>query len=159
MQKIMSLTLAVLFVSILSGCAMVGEIFNPYKSEFSCPLSEKGKCVDLKQAYKESVAKKPGDISNELILDKKKEKTVANPGEHTAGPPLSENLYQESVYKKLSNLIEQPVTPMVVPPKVMRALLLPYKGEGNELYFYRYVYFFADDAKWVLSESGIRGEE
>jgi conjugal transfer pilus assembly protein TraV len=32
----------------------------------------------------------------------------------------------------------------------MRVLLLPYKGEGGELFMPRYVYFMADDPRWIM---------
>jgi len=35
----------------------------------------------------------------------------------------------------------------------MRVLLLPYKGEGNELFMLRHVYFFVDEPRWVLGDS------
>ena len=60
-----------------------------------------------------------------------------------------EKAYQESVYKKLSGLLEEPKTPVIAPPKVMRVLLLPYKNE-KDLYMYRYAYFVVDDFRWVL---------
>ena len=59
-------------------------------------------------------------------------------------------LYQEEVYRKLTGLLREPVTPLVAPPRIMRVLLLPYKGEGGELFMPRYVYFMADDPRWIL---------
>jgi conjugal transfer pilus assembly protein TraV len=47
---------------------------------------------------------------------------------------------------------------VVVPPQVMRVLILPYTGDERELYMYRYVYMFVDEPRWLLknplSESG-----
>jgi conjugal transfer pilus assembly protein TraV len=64
-------------------------------------------------------------------------------------PTNGEKAYQEGVYKKLAGLLEEPKTPLIAPPKVMRVLLLPYKND-RDLYMYRYAYFVVDDFRWVL---------
>ena len=53
------------------------------------------------------------------------------------------------MYKKLAGLLDEPKTPLIAPPKVMRVLLLPYKND-RDLYMYRYAYFVVDDFRWVL---------
>lgn len=127
----------------LSGCS----ILNPYKSEFTCPQKENGKCVGVEKAYDES-------------LTKGKEKSEdSSPARKTSAPEKasgegsgrkSELLYQEEVYRKLAGLLREPVTPLVAPPRVMRVLLLPYKGEGGELFMPRYVYFMAENPQWIM---------
>jgi conjugal transfer pilus assembly protein TraV len=62
------------------------------------------------------------------------------------------NDYQEALYKELAGLLKEPLTPIVAPPKVMRVLLLPYKGDSNELYMLRYIYFFVEEPKWILGD-------
>ncbi len=124
MQKIIFI-LCILFV--LSGCG----IFNPYKSNFQCPDTYKGKCVSTIKAYKESVE---GSLLPEA-----------------SGTGGLEYNYRTGLYNKLASLIEKPETPMVLPPKVMRTLILSYTGSGNELYGFRYVYFFATEPEWIIS--------
>jgi conjugal transfer pilus assembly protein TraV len=41
---------------------------------------------------------------------------------------------------------------MLQPPKILRVLLLPYKGEDNELFMTRYVYVKIEDSKWILTD-------
>ena len=41
---------------------------------------------------------------------------------------------------------------MLNPPKILRVLLLPYKGENNELFMTRYVYLEIEPSQWVLTE-------
>ena len=125
--------LAVLAIALLSGCNTVGNTINPYKSNFNCPYKESGRCISMTGAYDESRAEKgqPTDPAKGLIA--------------TNG----EKAYQEGVYKKLAGLLEEPKTPLIAPPKVMRVLLLPYKNE-RDLYMYRYAYFVVDDFRWVL---------
>lgn len=118
----------IFFVGIIfSGCS----IFNPYKSEFTCPDTYKGKCVSAVTAYNESIGNSP-NLSPELHSD------------------LEYN-YRTSLYNKLASMIHKPATPIALPPKVMRTLILSYTGSDNDLYSYRYVYFFATEPKWIFS--------
>ena len=112
---------------ILSGCGT----FNPYRSEFQCPDTYKGKCVSTAKAYAESI----------------------EGSDNTSSKPLDdlEYGYRAGLYSKLASLIEKPATPVVLPSKVMRTLILSYTGSGNELYGYRYVYFFATEPQWIIS--------
>ena len=71
------------------------------------------------------------------------------PGQGGGLPTNGEKAYQEGVYKKLAGLLDEPKTPLIAPPKVMRVLLLPYKND-KDLYMYRYAYFVVDDFRWVL---------
>ena len=41
----------------------------------------------------------------------------------------------------------------------MRVLLLPYTGQENEFYMMRYVYFFVDNARWILGDSVTSNDE
>ncbi len=126
--------LAVLAIALLSGCSTVGNTINPYKSSFNCPYKESGRCISMTGAYEESrqALVQPTDQAKAATL-----------------PMSGEKAYQESVYKKLSGLLEEPKTPVIAPPKVMRVLLLPYKND-KDLYMYRYAYFVVDDFRWVL---------
>ena len=126
--------LAVLSIALLASCNTVGNTINPYKSNFNCPYKESGKCISMTGAYDES------------------RQELAQPtatGKASITPTNGEKAYQEGVYKKLSGLLDEPKTPLIAPPKVMRVLLLPYKNE-RDLYMYRYAYFVVDDFRWVL---------
>ena len=135
-----------------SGCS---AIVSPYNSEFQCPDTDKGKCVSVQTAYKESVDnplvkadpdKKP---PCETCGDKEVHQPETIPG--VSGPKDTKYQYQDVLYRKLASLIRQPSTPVVVPPDVVRVLILSYTGSDNELFSYRYVYFFATDPKWIIS--------
>jgi conjugal transfer pilus assembly protein TraV len=121
---------AVLLVALLAACSTVGNTINPYKSNFNCPYKESGKCISMTGAYDES--RQQMDPAKAAIL-----------------PTNGEKAYQEGVYKKLAGLLDEPKTPLIAPPKVMRVLLLPYKND-RDLYMYRYAYFVVDDFRWVL---------
>ena len=126
--------LAVLPIALLAACSTVGDTINPYKSNFDCPYKESGKCISMTGAYEESRLEKtqPTDPAKGAVL-----------------PTNGEKAYQEGVYKKLAGLLDEPKTPLIAPPKVMRVLLLPYKND-RDLYMYRYAYFVVDDFRWVL---------
>ena len=134
-----------------SGCA---SLVSPYSTTFQCPDGDKGKCVSVKTAYKESVEENP------LVRDESSceecEKDKGKKEEPPAPPPIPVKQgqkadYQDAMYRKLSTLIGQPTPPIVAPPQVMRVLILSYTGSENEMFGYRYVYFFATDPKWIFS--------
>jgi conjugal transfer pilus assembly protein TraV len=137
----MSLVGSLLVVCLLfSGCAWMGEAVNPYKSSFNCPLGDNGKCINMTDAYKES-------LQPENALQPSRTVTAG------AQQTRPETMYQASLYKKLTGLLDEPTTPVVAPPKVMRVLLLPYRGGDRELYLYRYVFFVVDDYTWTLGDN------
>lgn len=132
-------------VMALIGCA---SVMNPYESKFNCPETDKGKCIPISAAYDESVngKKKNGNLFEQGEAGKP-------PSEGWVEPtPYGKDMYQEALYEELSGLIKDPRTPMVRPPKVLRVLLLPYTGEGNELYMKRFVYLIVDGPEWILKD-------
>ncbi len=139
--------MAVLIATMGAGCSTVGEAINPYGSSFNCKMTENGKCITMTGAYRESLL--PGRPK-----DDKKQKSRGNDIRDTQETQVT---YQDSLYRKLSGLLEEPETPMIAPPKVMRVLLLPYKGTDKELFMYRYAYFLVDDYSWVLGDNIVTG--
>jgi conjugal transfer pilus assembly protein TraV len=138
------LGLLIFLTIFLIGCA---SVFNPYESDFQCPETDKGKCVSVQDAYGESMQK---NLSKENKDELKNEKTKK--GDVSASQGKKNNDYQEALYRELAGLLKEPITPVVAPPKVMRVLLLPYKGDSNELYMLRYIYFFVEEPKWILGD-------
>ncbi len=124
--------------ALAAGCSLL----NPYQGEFPCPQAEKGKCQPLKAAYEDSLKKCPGGNCGN---------TAAAAG-RTMKEGIAEAAYQQEVFATLRGLLEKPRAPMTVPPKVMRVLLLPYRGDANELYMARYLYFFSEDPRWIMGE-------
>jgi len=135
-----------LVATLVAGCSTVGEAINPYSSSFNCKMTESGKCITMTGAYKQSL--QPKDSKDDR---KWKEKA--------GDPDTLQATYQGSLYKKLSGLLEEPETPVIAPPKVMRVLLLPYKGTDKELFMYRYAYFVVDDYSWVLGDTITIGDK
>lgn len=137
----------------LTGCA---GVMNPYSSDFNCPKTYNGTCVSVSDAYHESLHAEvhQGDNGNDQALcdgcssEKEREEQSTYPVDETT----QEHQYYEALYEELTGLIKEPVTPLIAPPKAMRVLFLPYKGNSDELYMYRYIYFFVDRQTWILGD-------
>ncbi len=134
MKPVLISLLILLFVS---GCAGVKDVVNPYEEDFRCRTrDEAGSCLDTAAAYQE--ARLP----------------VSPEGEPIATDAQVEA--QNSRYRVLAELLEEPETPLLQPPKVLRVLLLPYRGEDNELFMTRYAFLEVERAQWVLTEMSER---
>ncbi len=125
-----------------------GCFLNPYSSEFKCPKTESGQCVSVSDAYEESLKAASAPDRPDRVKN--------------GGPVQDKEVYKRGLFRKLAGLIKEPSTPLVVPPTVMRGLVLTYIGDENELYSYQYVYFFVDDPSWIFGDylnSGIEGDQ
>lgn len=148
----------VVLTAFFMGCA---SVLNPYESDFDCPETDRGKCVSVRGAYGESIEKNSDTDSAKDAADAaQQEKEAGKESDKSGTEERNINDYHASRYRELSGLLQEPVTPLVAPPKVMRVLLLPYTGDANELYMMRYVYFFVEGPKWILGNypSGGRNE-
>jgi conjugal transfer pilus assembly protein TraV len=162
-----------LLLFVITGCSVI----NPYEENFRCRTrDDAGKCIDTPSAYNE--ARNPRDLSTATCVNSKGE-AVPCPGvqrdtsncvnQNGDSIPCSSNdsikvvvqplqvhpnklSAQNSRYKALAELLDEPDKPMLEPPKVMRVLLLPYKGEGDELFMTRFVYLKLKDSQWVLTD-------
>lgn len=127
------LCICLLALTLVSGCASVKDAVNPYEENFKCRAKDsEGKCVDTPSAYKE--ARLPDNQNT------------------NSSTSTSQIEAQDSRYKTLVDLLEAPETPVLNPPRILRVLLLPYKGENNELFMTRYAYLEIEPAQWVLTE-------
>ena len=125
--------ICLLVLNLVSGCASVKDAVNPYEENFKCRAKDsEGKCVDTPSAYKE--ARLPDNQGTDSSIS------------------TSRIEAQNSRYKTLVDLLEAPETPVLNPPRILRVLLLPYKGENNELFMTRYAYLEIEPAQWVLTE-------
>lgn len=123
---------SLLFLIILTGC---GPVLNPYNENFKCRAKdEAGECIDTPTAYQK--ARYP-----------KTEAAVTPDPAETAQHELQENRY-----KIVSELLKEETKPLLQPPKILRVLLLPYKGEDEELFMSRYAYLKIEDSHWVLTD-------
>jgi conjugal transfer pilus assembly protein TraV len=124
--------LSLLFILLLAGC---GPVLNPYNEDFKCRAKDDaGECIDTPTAYQK--ARYP-----------ETETAVTPDPAETAQHELQENRY-----KIVSELLKEETKPLLQPPKILRVLLLPYKGEDEELFMSRYVYLKIEDSQWVLTD-------
>lgn len=164
---------SMLLLSLLSGCSII----NPYEENFRCRTrDDAGKCVSTPSAYNEARYSPDSSTAVKTCMNSNGE-TVPCPGQDTSNcvnengdsvdcssdkaikvvvqPPVvnpNKLSAQNSRYKALAELLDEPDKPMLEPPKIMRVLLLPYKGEGDELFMTRYVYLKLKDSQWVLTD-------
>ncbi len=173
----MKASILVAFIAILAvGCSTVGSVMNPYKDDFQCPKVANGKCVTVTEAYEESIGISPWENPSSLngaspltteqapsynadgewdafgssssIKQKKKSKNNPPTVSITITP---EALYQKRVYEEMAGLIENPKTPIISPPRIIRVMFLPYtNGDSKSLYANRYVFFILDEPRWIL---------
>lgn len=136
-------------VLLLFGC---GAAVNPYSSNFECPQAEKGKCIGVPEAYKESITiEKISNKTNATVtnLNDLKQLQVNVRDEFLLSP--SERDYIENLYNVITKLLKDPQTPVITSPKIVRVLILPYQSkDGKNFYSARYVYVLVDEPKWVL---------
>lgn len=175
MRRVLKVALCAAVLSMgLTGC----KTLVPYESKFMCEKSRDfGKCMDVQQAYEDALGAapgnpaqmKPGKPEPEFRYKGAKTANGAKPGKRGAAQPAigggpneprllrtsmqlsPDELYRDREYRELAGLIEQPVTPVVKPPKVLRTLIVSYTA-GESLYMPRYVYYFADEARFVLGD-------
>lgn len=156
-----------LLVAVLVGAAALTgcRVLVPYDSEFACAKShDYGKCMDVQSAYDEArttegtTQRTPARGGQ---LESGARRTPAAPsgtaelrGElirEVLAPTDSGERLREARYRELAGLIENPVTPVVQPPRVLRTLIVSYSA-SDALYMPRYVYYIAEDAKFVLGD-------
>ncbi|MEM4134370.1 MAG: TraV family lipoprotein [Candidatus Micrarchaeia archaeon] len=142
MRKYLFLMFALMLFSY--GCA---STLNPYSGDFTCPQTESGKCVSILEAYQESVGQKRGTILSESS-------SANNTMMSNAVNEYSnyENLYSEALFDRLKQVLVNPKTPIIAPPKVIRIMVLPYTNGQKEFFDSRYIYLVVDDFHWVLHD-------
>ena len=123
--------IGLLALVVLSGCGPVKNAVNPYEENFRCRAKDsEGQCVDTPTAYRQARVPDPATETTSAVRDEA----------------------QGERYRAISDLLAAPETPLLNPPKILRVLLLPYRGEANELFMSRYAYLEIEPAEWVLTE-------
>ena len=64
--------------------------------------------------------------------------------------PSDEALYKGALFREMTSIIEQPRTPMLKQPEVLRVLVLGYTGGENEFFSHRYMYMIVSKPRWIL---------
>lgn len=152
------LVLPLCLAAALGGCATLGSIMSPYSEKFSCKNSDHGQCIHPDKAYADAVAGAASKSDPAVTRDK-----AMLRGRDGGAPPSGKRQspsggaftgYRESVYRELQGLIDQPVTPMLKPPRTIRTLILPYADQNrpDRLYMQRYVFSILERPQWVVGD-------
>ena len=121
-----------LLLMLLTSC---GPVLNPYNEDFKCRArDDAGECIDTPTAYKKARYPETETTENTELQNGVKQEI------------------QDNRYAVLAQLLQEEKKPLLQPPKILRVLLLPYKGEGEELFMSRYVYVKIEDSKWILTD-------
>lgn len=132
----------------LSGCAL----FVPFESEFMCErTNEYGQCITVDGAYEQAVSGvSHAKVSEARGTDRKRRRR----GEAEAPPPDADaySRYRASEYERMLSLMDQPVAPLVRPPKVLQTLVVAYSAADRTLFSPRYIYYFADQGGFVFGD-------
>jgi len=135
--------IGIFLISSTFSCSTIGDkLLNPYASEFQCPLTDKGECIKLKEAYEKTLKDEP-KVDNTPDKIEKSSNVL--------------NSYNEEYLKKITKLLSEPETPMIVGPKVVRVLFFPYESEESILMMPRFAYFFLDEPKWIIGNYLMKG--
>ncbi|MFZ5571300.1 MAG: TraV family lipoprotein [Thermodesulfobacteriota bacterium] len=145
-MKQMFLAVTGLCLLILSGGCQA--VFNPYDDAFQCPEMDEGACTSIPDAYQQSLTNGSPKDGCDTCSEK-----AAMPEGNTAEPPPPDarSIYQEKRFERFKSLIQADRPPVAAPPEVVRVLVLSYTGQENELFGFRYIYFFATEPSWLLS--------
>ena len=158
-SRALSPLLPVCAAFMLSGCATLGSVMSPYSEKFSCKNDDHGQCIHPEKAYADAVAGVASKSDPAVTRDRKllkDGKSARSSGGSGSGKAASGAFagYRDSVYRELQGLIEQPVTPMLKPPRTVRTLILPYadRQRPDRLYMPRYVYSLMERPQWVVGD-------
>jgi len=135
------------------GCGI-----TPYESKFSCPPTYGGLCESPIDAYHDSVngidprqldpkwkeKRAEWEEKNKALIEARKRAALQRSGTSSEAPT-----YRAELFKELRDLIEAPETPVVIPPKIVRALVLG-TPDGKMYVAPHYVFFMLDEPRWVL---------
>ena len=122
----------------LGGC----QILNPYDSASDCPDPYNGDCVSVDTAYRRSKADPKNSESQKIDAkhDSPLIKDRPETSENNKIPDLNtDRVYKHELYQEIAGLVKQPITPVRVPAKLMRVLVLGYDREDR---FYSHRFFF-----------------
>ena len=133
----------------LSGC----QILNPYESASDCPDPYNGDCVSMETAYRRSKAD-PKNSESQKIDPQHDSPLIKDRTETSDNSNIThlntDKVYKHELYQEIAGLVKQPITPVRVPAKLMRVLVLGYDRE-DRFYSHRYVFFESDKPRWILN--------
>ena len=138
---VLSLSLSVL---VFSGCS----VLIPYSSNLGPRRgTNQGYIGSVSQVYNETLSKT--GVKKYPLLSMPGEKPVNGSG-ILAGSVYNRELYYQFKNNLMMSLIGKRPTPIYEPPVILRVLMLPYVDGEGVLHSYQYVYFIAQNGRWLL---------
>jgi len=142
----------------LSGCTSIGKALNPYEDEFRCSKTAPfGQCANTPEVYSQVVpGYKPGNVAPTSVAPVNASlPTVtagAPAGSTTSALTNAESAYREASLNKMTKLLKDPVTPVVIPPVAMRIWIAPRRSGDDVLDMGQYVFVIVDKAHFALGD-------
>lgn len=161
-MKAYTIAVLILLATMLTGCGSMSKIFNPYDDEFACPYSDPGMCTSVQKAYNASLNEEERTTTINGKVQGEQTPVCENGNCPQPAPvvvkrePAPKKIYEERKYETLAGLIQEEETPVMIPPQVVRVLILSYTGSENEMFGFRYAYFFATEPTWMPSTAVVR---
>jgi conjugal transfer pilus assembly protein TraV len=138
----------------------------PYESSFQCPGGYNGICESIDDAYHDSVNgidarqfdekwkehKADWEESHAELIAARKSISAIDKASGTVSTGQKPVSYRESYLRKMKDLIDAPETPVLVPPKVIRILVLPRTYEQRRSLVGSHYLFsqLEDGPRWIL---------
>lgn len=140
-------TKIILVASFLTLSCSCTPILNPYEENFKCTASDDmGECVDTATAYRNARFPEPSKSADDAVAE------ISHMVPATDFPTAQDHQLEYARYKTITEFLEEPQQPLLLPPKTLRVLMLPYEGRDGELFMPRYVYLQVEDARWLVTE-------
>ncbi|CDT76396.1 TraV family lipoprotein [Vibrio crassostreae] len=170
MKKILTTFITTIGFLSLTGCS-----FLPFNDESACVLEGNyGQCINGEQAYEEAVSGEEifgNYIGEDGISDNEPGSIPANSESSNGELPIHNDKFshvkdksfirlKDSVYNEIKQMVDQPVTPMLRPTKVVSTLVLNYQSNGDKttMYGHRYVYSILKDSEFILNQYMLKSE-
>ena len=142
------LILLALFLS-LTGC----QTLNPFDEDSDCPDPLNGDCITMDTAYRRSKADPKNTAA--IVIDPRHDSPLIKDrpdmnGNYDVRRSFQDQVYKNELYQEIAGLVRRPITPVRLPAKLMRVLILGYDRE-DRFYSHRYIFFESDRSRWILN--------
>jgi len=155
-----------IYAEVVPGYKPEGTVIPANAATLTCKECGKGiQAPSSSNVVLASVEKDPQDYYRMALTSAPKEPTPVLAKEATvpAGPSPekgAESAYREASLAKMAKMLKEPVTPIVVPPSVMRIWMAPRQGENKGvLDMGRFVFMMVEDPHFVMGDYLNQAEE
>lgn len=115
-------------------------------------------CGTTKEWYKTYKYEAPKGWKREKALEKELEKKRMLAMKKSA-KNKEKSLYEKEVQELMVKLLRTPPTPLRVPDRILRVLILPYVDENGNLIAGHYTFLKVEEGKWIMGDYLIEKEK